>query len=162
MIPHSDWISVFSPNAGKYGPEKTPYLDSFHAVLLFNYCEVYVRGAYKADTSTLLILGRDSHFLRQKKYSKYSLARIFVQDSMAGLNCYFAENRSSRLQMFYKTSVLKHFPKFTGKHLCWSILFIKNRLKILLEADSNTGLSSKFYENFVKSLLQDTSLRMPL
>ena len=64
MIPHSDWISVFSPNAGKYGPEKTPYLDSFHAVLLFNYCEVYVRGAYKADTSTLLILGRDSHFLR--------------------------------------------------------------------------------------------------
>ena len=65
---------------------------------------------------------------------------------MAGLNCYFAENRSSRLQMFYKTSVLKHFPKFTGKHLCWSILFIKNRIKILLEADSNTGLSSKFYE----------------
>ena len=37
IFPHSDWIwrdtehlSVFSPNAGKYGPEKTPYLDSFH------------------------------------------------------------------------------------------------------------------------------------
>ena len=26
---HSDWIM----NAGKYGPEKTPYLDTFHAVL---------------------------------------------------------------------------------------------------------------------------------
>ena len=25
-------ISVFNPNAGKYGPEKSPYLDSFHAV----------------------------------------------------------------------------------------------------------------------------------
>ena len=25
-------FSVFSPNAGKYGPEKTPYLDNFHAV----------------------------------------------------------------------------------------------------------------------------------
>ena len=24
--------SVFSPNAGKYGPEKTPYLGTFHAV----------------------------------------------------------------------------------------------------------------------------------
>ena len=24
--------SVFSPNAGKYGPENTPYLDTFHAV----------------------------------------------------------------------------------------------------------------------------------
>ena len=25
-------ISVFSPNTGKYGPEITPYLDTFHAV----------------------------------------------------------------------------------------------------------------------------------
>ena len=25
-------VSVFSPSAGKYGPEKTPYLDTFHAV----------------------------------------------------------------------------------------------------------------------------------
>ena len=39
ILPHSDWIrrdtsylSVFSPNAGKYGPENTPYLDTFHAV----------------------------------------------------------------------------------------------------------------------------------
>ena len=26
-------LSVFSPNAGKYGPEITPYLDTFHVVL---------------------------------------------------------------------------------------------------------------------------------
>ena len=38
IFPHSDWIrrdtylSVFSPNAGKYGLEITPYLDTFHAV----------------------------------------------------------------------------------------------------------------------------------
>ena len=39
IFPHSDWIrrdtpylSVFSPNVGKYRPEKTPYLDTFHAV----------------------------------------------------------------------------------------------------------------------------------
>ena len=25
--------SVFSPNAGKYGPEKTPYFNTFHAVI---------------------------------------------------------------------------------------------------------------------------------
>ena len=25
---------VFSPKAGKYGPEKTPYLDTFHAVTI--------------------------------------------------------------------------------------------------------------------------------
>ena len=41
IFPHSDWIrrdapyfSVFSPNAGKYGPEKTPYLDTFHAAFI--------------------------------------------------------------------------------------------------------------------------------
>ena len=26
------YFPVFSPNAGKYGPEKTPYLDTFHVV----------------------------------------------------------------------------------------------------------------------------------
>ena len=26
-------LSVFNPNAGKYGPEKNPYLDTFHAVI---------------------------------------------------------------------------------------------------------------------------------
>ena len=42
IFPHSNWIrrdteyfSVFSPNAGKYGPEKTQYLDTFHAVVVF-------------------------------------------------------------------------------------------------------------------------------
>ena len=28
------YLSVFSPNAGKYGPEKTRYLDTFHAVII--------------------------------------------------------------------------------------------------------------------------------
>ena len=28
-----EYLSVFSPNAGKYGPEKTPYLDTLHAAL---------------------------------------------------------------------------------------------------------------------------------
>ena len=31
IFPHFSH-SVFSPNVGKYGPEKTPYLDNFHAV----------------------------------------------------------------------------------------------------------------------------------
>ena len=40
IFPHSDWIrrdteylSLFSPNAGIYRPEKTPYLDTFYVVL---------------------------------------------------------------------------------------------------------------------------------
>ena len=42
IFPHSDWIRrdtsylpVFSRNTGKHGPKKTPYLDTFHVVLLF-------------------------------------------------------------------------------------------------------------------------------
>ena len=41
IFPYSGWIqrdteylSVFNSNAGKYGPEKNPYLDNFHALLL--------------------------------------------------------------------------------------------------------------------------------
>ena len=30
----TELIFVFSPNTGKYGPEKTPYIDTFHAVKL--------------------------------------------------------------------------------------------------------------------------------
>ena len=28
-----EYLSVFSPNAGKHGPKKTPYLDTFHAAI---------------------------------------------------------------------------------------------------------------------------------
>ena len=31
-IRENSHLSVFSPNAGKYGPEMTPYLDTCHAV----------------------------------------------------------------------------------------------------------------------------------
>ena len=34
---------VFSPNVGKYGPEKTPYLDKFHTVLALNVRELSSR-----------------------------------------------------------------------------------------------------------------------
>ena len=35
----TEYLSVFSPNTGKYGPEITPYLDTFHAVTgMLDYC----------------------------------------------------------------------------------------------------------------------------
>ena len=33
IFPHSDWIRRDRPNAGKYRPEITPYLDTFHTVI---------------------------------------------------------------------------------------------------------------------------------
>ena len=44
---YSDWIRRFSPNTGKYGPEITPYLDTFHAVNLriqFEYRKIRPRN----------------------------------------------------------------------------------------------------------------------
>ena len=32
---YTEYLSVFSPNVGKYGPEKTLYLDTLHAVFLY-------------------------------------------------------------------------------------------------------------------------------
>ena len=46
---YSDWIrrdtpylSIFSPNTGKYGPEITSYLDTIHAVVALNrgFCQI--------------------------------------------------------------------------------------------------------------------------
>ena len=36
----------------------------------------------------------------------------------------FLSVRSSRPEVFCKKGVLKNFPKFTGKHLCQSLLFL--------------------------------------
>ena len=33
----TSYLSIFSPNARKYGPEKTPYLDTFHTVSSFEF-----------------------------------------------------------------------------------------------------------------------------
>ena len=36
-----EYLSVFRPNAGKYGTAKTPYLDIFYAVCLFEYFKTF-------------------------------------------------------------------------------------------------------------------------
>ena len=39
--------------------------------------------------------------------------------------------KSSRSQMFFKTAVLKNLAIFPGKHLCWSLLSIFNKVAAL-------------------------------
>ena len=45
---------MFSPNAGKYGPGKTPYLDSFHAAIVLKY-------SYFSRSYLLLTLSEKFH-----------------------------------------------------------------------------------------------------
>ena len=46
-----EYLSVFSPNGGKYGPEKTPYLDTLHAVMMLI---TFMEFAYFSHSWTLL------------------------------------------------------------------------------------------------------------
>ena len=44
-----DTFHVFSPNIGKYGPEITPYLDTFYAVKYFRIFDKISNGASTFD-----------------------------------------------------------------------------------------------------------------
>ena len=45
------YLSVFSPNAGKYGPERTPYLDTFHKMNLWiSVCLICCTGTFCTGT----------------------------------------------------------------------------------------------------------------
>ena len=53
-------LSVFSPNEGKCGPEKTPYLDTFHVASTCCKCEVLPdnsnpNSSFPKDTSLFVI-----------------------------------------------------------------------------------------------------------
>ena len=64
IFPHSDWIrrdtkylSVLTPNAGKYGPEKTPHLDNFHPVCsIINKTETITKCSCCHNLFTLCVL----------------------------------------------------------------------------------------------------------
>ena len=57
--------------------------------------------------------------------------------------------------MFFKTGVLRNFPIFTGKHLCWSLFLIKLQAlqtATLLKRDFNTSVFLWILRNFCEQL----------
>ena len=61
------WISVFSRNTGKYGPEKTPYLNTFHAVLSTLTCLYLFTLTYPNKFSLYYY----TNLIKLIKYGKY-------------------------------------------------------------------------------------------
>ena len=61
IFPHSDWIRRdqylpgFSPNAGKYGLEESPYLDTFHAVTIVAFVCISL-GDFVASFEQLVVI----------------------------------------------------------------------------------------------------------
>ena len=53
---------AFELNTGKYGPEKTPYLDTFYAVLL----DIFTENAYNRDTLTNIVTEVNSYVFATK------------------------------------------------------------------------------------------------
>ena len=157
--------SVFSPNAVKYGPEKTPYLDTFHAV----YHSVKSQQPLFARSKNLWwfrclqiedffpIIVQPCWYLLQiliknfnyKLYVSAGYERSLWVLEFAHYRIYvsFWLIRSSRSQMFFKIGVLKNFAIITGKHLCRCLI---------LKRDSNTGISCEYCEIFKNSFLYRT------
>ena len=68
-------IYVFSPNTGKYGPENTPYLDTFHAVLVSVLTDVDKQYFY-------VMLMRNTRV----KYFTAQEMKIFIKDFFSKCN----------------------------------------------------------------------------
>ena len=65
--------------------------------------------------------------------------------------CHFLSSLNSQKQpqeVFCKKSVLKNFGKFTGKHLCQSILLIKLQASELTKKTTEQRRSAVFIVNF--------------
>ena len=87
IFPHSDWIrrgteylSLFCSIAGKYGPEKTPHLDTFHAVEMewnqikseWNQAKVNAFQTTERSSSNYLIYNYQRWELFLQKYKNIS------------------------------------------------------------------------------------------
>ena len=60
---------VFSRNAGNYGPEKTPYLDTFHAVIFASVFKMSNKKQHVIERSCISIYICDQILLFEKKSS---------------------------------------------------------------------------------------------
>ena len=64
------YFSVFGANTEKYGPEKTPYLDTFHTVCIF-YIQIEVNDAGDRLPAILLLLLYSEIVAKNDKYIRF-------------------------------------------------------------------------------------------
>ena len=100
------------------------------------------------NTSLSQLYQPPKHFFLRTRITSYFLP---VNIAKVLITAFLYTSRSSRLQMFFKIGVLKSFPNFTGKHLCWSLFLKKfsgSRLATLLKKGFNTGVFLWGLRNF--------------
>ena len=80
------------------------------------------------DLGTICTIQNTWETPMEESYFYYS-CRLQRRNTSSGLS----KNRSNRPELFYnKNCVLKNFTKFTGKHLCWSLVLNKASGLLLL------------------------------
>ena len=122
----TEYLSLFSPNAGKYEPEKTSYLDTFHAVCFWMFVNKH-----------LIYLG----CLISKKVNGVIMRNL--------RNIIFMWRRRYGYIFIYALVYLKKISqKFTGKHLCLSLLFYFIKKEIPTQF-----FSCRLYEIFKNNFL---------
>ena len=85
-------ISVFSPNTGKYGPEKTPYSDTFYVVYctrktsllkLNEYCEISIRSMKNYSDKIFVEQLRATKFTGYLSYTPANTLSVFHVETMS-------------------------------------------------------------------------------
>ena len=113
------------------------------------FCEIFKNNFLK-NTSVRLLLDRIQ--CNNTKLIQINMKHNYILPLSSSLSskCYFSlllktTFRSTRSETFFKIGRLKHFPIFTGKHLCRNI-FITKRLQLRIFPMNNGGfLTTTFF-----------------
>ena len=110
----------FSPNAGKYWLEKTPYLDTFHAVLAIEIYK-YVKGLSPEIMNSLFhwkkIQSENCIWAPQSQPKICINYGIETVSYLVKYMVYNTSDRSSHQRCSLGKGVLKNFAEFTGKQM---------------------------------------------
>ena len=93
---------VFSPNARKYGPEKTPYLDTFYAVKNPWTFKANKKNAitFKPFLTNIPLTDNPGSWLLLAKCLKYTSGRVTLIVKMQVIDLHLYQNRHSSTGVF--------------------------------------------------------------
>ena len=117
------YFSVFSPNAGKYGPEVTPYLDTFHAVY-----SISVICRWKLKTLLLTIV---------KMFKKIDIFLNTLELGKKGYTvsfCRCAINTKPGVDKLNKKQVKQLLIKFYSEDICFTYPKDKTKAQMLFSS----------------------------
>ena len=155
IFPHSDWIrrdtkylSVFNPNAGKYGPEKTPYLTLFTQSRQLLDFQVMSK-------STLYTWCKKLGFCYKQRNKKMQVYQQLDVDIVPPI-CNFIKNETPPLVFsceFFEFFQPVIWSKTGAQHKCFLVNFEKFlSLQLYWKQNSSAGVFLWILQNFWEQL----------